>query len=330
MKIIFRCDGGFKNGMGHVVRCSVLAKELIKRKHEVLFVTKKDKTIKRYLHTQKIKAHFIHSTAPKSLLKADLVVLDTYSFSESTLKKIPSKILLMLDSIPNFRLEADAILLPHTLKPHLKLKQGAYKLYGPRYVLLKPEFKKAPAKKKHGPTIHNVLINFGGSDKENVTTRMALYLNQYKRKLNLTFLLGASFSSLHFKKLKAALKKSHHHIHFLKNITNVAPVMRKNDIAIASPSTVAYELCRVGIPTLTVLTADNQKIVQENIKGTVIALGNYQNLTAKQLLSGIGTLEKQGVRQSLSKKASRLFDGHGPSRVANAIETLIKKPKKHL
>ena len=60
LKVLIRCDGdhGKKNGMGHIYRSIEVAK-FLKKKYEVIFLTKSSKTIENFL-AKKIRCRIVN------------------------------------------------------------------------------------------------------------------------------------------------------------------------------------------------------------------------------------------------------------------------------
>ena len=233
MKIVFRVDASLKIGIGHVMRCLTLAKELKQRNYEILFICKNlpGNIIARINFPVSILPHYGHSQSnsfytewlgssqeqdSEQTIKVipqntDLIIIDNYALDElwhKQLRPYTDKIM-VIDDLANRQFDCD-ILLNQNLGAQIndykdKTPEGCKLLLGCDYALLRPEFAKlrdkALLKRTKTKKIKNILISMGGIDLANKTFEI---LQDISDNLNIVVVLGSS--SPHNKMIKSYAK----------------------------------------------------------------------------------------------------------------------------
>lgn len=104
--------------------------------------------------------------------------------------------------------------------------------------------------------------------------------------------------------------------------------MENVDLAITGGGQTIFELANVGIPSIVIQIAENQKnnIIGLNKKGTLMFAGNYDDpLLLDNINKNVELLKSKGKREEMSKKAMQTIDGNGSERIVNYLLDLMKK-----
>lgn len=346
LTLVFRCEGSETLGMGHVVRCSALAKALHRRDVATLFVVSPsaDRATgwlqREGLQWRPLPVGGDGSDAASALVSdaevtaqiatdelADWVVVDHPSFGCSCLRVLASaefataviddtgrRQLHPADLILNQNLGADALYEDET--------QGGLKLLGPRYSLLRPEFKAAreSLSRHFSAQDANVLVTLGGGD------------TWLQAKAVLSG-LAASDHSLHVRCIVPGVNKRRvaelsrrypHSLEFLDTVRDIAPLMTWADLSISGGGSTVWELCCLGVPMLVLVLSDDQADNAAHLehRGCAKSLGRLTESTPLRLASAASEiLSNPGWREAASVAGRQLVDGRGANRVADVLLT---------
>jgi spore coat polysaccharide biosynthesis protein SpsF len=324
--------------MGHVVRCLALADELskvhgceiafalwegkagidlIEQKHFGFYCSDENDTAFNYSLWL---FHVIDEFQPSVFImdiRDDLPV--------STVKEIKHREILVvtIDDPSERRLIADLAFYPPV--PQVKRMDWtgfAGKLYvGWEWVLIRPEFSVKKKKIPHDKPV--ILITMGGSDPRGMTLTAIQALELVDDTFEVNIVIGSAFT--HNDALNSTLKTARHRYNILTNIENMADVMHKSDIAIASFGVTAYELASMGVPSvLLCLSDDHAESASAFVEaGMMISLGNYKSISIEQITSSIKKFfHDQNACDMMSKSSLKRVDGLGTKRIA---ETILSK-----
>jgi RimJ/RimL family protein N-acetyltransferase len=195
-------------------------------------------------------------------------------------------------------------------------------LLGERYLLLRREFLAERTQAREIPAIaRRVLVTLGGSDSENVTATVIQALQHVKiDRLEATVVVGGS--NPHLARLREVIKESHIPIHLEHNVANVAPLMQWADIAVSAAGSTVWELAYMGLPSLLVVTAENQRPIAEGLESLRAThnLGWRRDLTIYDITRRLSALAVSAeLRRLMSERGSAMIDGHGADRVVMAL-----------
>ncbi len=316
--ILFRCDASVSMGTGHVMRCLTLADELAGRSAECVFVSAAG--------TQDLVPALPYPVLPPEKLPfgAALAVIDHYGLDAAyeALVRSQTRAVMSIDDQPNRRHHCD-LLLDQThgrvaeeyreLAPH-----NSVVLAGAGYALLRPQFAQArPASlaRRHG-ALRRLLVTLGGTDPDNVTGQVIDAISRSGLALDVDVVMGAKAPHLDTVRAQAATLAG---AKVLVGVGDMAALMTEADLAIGAAGTTTWERCCLGLPSLMLVIADNQKDIARLVAGSGAALGATPATIAGQLQSLAA--EPQAL-QSLSQAAAELCDGKGAARVADALSRL--------
>lgn len=289
-KIVIRCDGGVRLGLGHIYRCLALAAEFASRDCSIIFALLEDATGVQIIED----AGFV--VLQKSDDKTEEEWLDNILSSQNAHALIcdirtdlPSSALLhwqekeylvaIIDDASERRLTAKfAFFPPAPQVANLDFSNAYGECFcGWEYVILRQQFN---GNHLRTPQKDGVVICMGGSDPKEFTFKALAIIEDGEESLQIKVIIGSAFQKID--KLKRLVANSKHHIKIFQNIKNMAEVLESAEFAICSFGMIAYELASVGTPALYYCLSDDHRqhasrFVNEN-------LGNYlKNSTKEQL-----------------------------------------------
>jgi UDP-2,4-diacetamido-2,4,6-trideoxy-beta-L-altropyranose hydrolase len=293
-RVVIRVDASIEIGTGHVMRCLTLARTLRARGAGVSFVCREeegnlcnlveaanfhcDRLPKQQAEFQidssasavamarlgEIDARQTHAKIESCGGKPDLLVVDHYMLDrswESILRPYVGRIF-VIDDLANRAHDCD-LLLDQNLQDSRDSRysglvpEGAQIFLGPKYALLRPEFCSAPALPRTSG-LRRMLVFFGGVDPTNEALKIVEALRSMGPTVPETVLvLGPS--NPHVDKVFAAASGVAC-VTVLRQTEDMAELMRHADLGVGTCGVAQWERCSVGLPSLVVVSADNQRI----------------------------------------------------------------------
>lgn len=362
MEIFFRADASLSIGTGHIVRCSNLADKFRSLGYKCIFITKdhygnlNDNLLNRGYEPLIITANqnieYVEKDKEwlggsqlddavetiklitKKNISPKLIIVDHYSIDsewEGLIKeKFPKCLIVVIDDLCN-RNHISDILIDTTVERNIEdytglIPQHCLTLLGTRYSLLKPEFflLRSSATKKRFATNSpkKLLITMGGVDALNVTSRVLNAINNsfVKDVEQITVVLGTNCP--HINTIKAKSLEMHCKTTVLINADNMPELMLNNDASVGALGGTTWERCVLGLPTINMAIAENQKVLINKLQRNGFITINNIDFSDEELNSAWINLKKNYL--SLSKKSFELCDGLGMDRVVARIESILK------
>lgn len=347
MTIAFRVDASQAIGTGHLMRCLTLADALMRAGENCVFLCRhipeslaallaeKGHRLLRLndaeTATNSPLAHaawlgrpqeddaaeclaLLESIRPAWLV-ADHYALD--SLWENTMRRAATRIL-AIDDIADRQHASDLLLdqnLYHNMQTRYngKLPAECSALLGPRYALLREEFRQLrqnlPPK---GDTVERVLIFFGGADADNITEQAMQALLENGFRGHVDVVTGAQHPA---KASIAATCQAQGWTHHIQT-PHLAALMAQAQLAIGAGGSATWERACLGLPCITLCIAENQRqLVTDAAKAGIIHASDSAHLTEHIAL----LLKDAMLRHAISEKAMSLVDGRGTARVLLAM-----------
>ena len=117
--------------------------------------------------------------------------------------------------------------------------------------------------------------------------------------------------------LKANIFDTPHH-----QVYDIAPLMAEADLAIGAGGSNTWERCCLGLPSIVMILAVNQRLIVETLdrEGIVVNAGWFQDVTPSSIAVIMNELisDRETLR-SMSVKAMEIVDGEGAKRVVEEI-----------
>jgi UDP-2,4-diacetamido-2,4,6-trideoxy-beta-L-altropyranose hydrolase len=322
MNIIFRVDASIQIGSGHVMRCLTLANQLRREKANVAFICRelpghlcdfiKEKdfqvfrlpdmepftvdhrknTHEHWLGTQwEIDAKQTKAVLLSQKIRFKWLIVDHYALDSRWEKQIRGCVekIMVIDDLADRSHECD-LLLDQNFYHHMNIRYNKLvpydckKFLGPQFALLRPEFKKAVNKIVRDGKIRRILIFFGGSDPTNQTAKALeaiLLLN--RQDIEIDVVVGkANPRKENIKNLCKIVTNANYKC----QIDNMAELMTRADLMIGAGGSTTWERCYLGLPSITLVIADNQLEVTRTLAhiGATWDAGYGENVTTKDLV----------------------------------------------
>jgi len=350
MKIAFRVDASVQIGTGHVMRCLTLADELTQRNAQIRFVSRhlpeylanlleakgyelarldsaeNDADLDELTH-----AHWLGCSQAEDAKDAinalsdsvwDWLIVDHYALDsrwESRLRQSARKIL-AIDDIADRQHDCD-ILLDQNFYADMntryagKVPDHCRLLLGPRYALLREEFRqlREQVESRKGP-VHRILVFFGGVDADNYTGRAIQALtDRGVADMHVDVVIGAQHPCR--EAIEAACLRDHFTCHVQTN--RMAELMAAADLSIGAGGGATWERCCLGLPTIAIGTAENQRrqVADAAAEGLVYAPDlkhEFDSVIGNHIRA---LIENSCLRQLISRNAMQAVDGRGVLRV---------------
>ena len=360
MNIIFRADASTQIGTGHVMRCLTLAdslsaggancyficKELngnlislIETRDYCVFSFKPDLKSFDPRSTLGLYGSWLGSTQASDAcssigyvrnIKPDWVVVDNYSLDSSWEKLLNPYCanMLVVDDLANRQHECDLLVDQTVLRSKDiykdKVNYDCRVLCGSQYSLLRPEFRDLRQKGKNKSLADQpfkILLSLGGVDKNDDTSKVIEALIECDLPDNAEVIIVMGPKAPFIDQVLEKKKLLPYPSAVLIGVTNMAELMSDSHICIGGAGSSSWERCCMGLPSVTVILADNQNTIARNLEVSgagiainVVDLRKSLNTAIKKLVTGWN---------SYRDACLDIVDGCGSSRVVRAMEEIV-------
>jgi UDP-2,4-diacetamido-2,4,6-trideoxy-beta-L-altropyranose hydrolase len=205
------------------------------------------------------------------------------------------------------------------------LPDEARLLLGPSYAPVRPEFAalREAALAWRGEPVGRVLVSLGLTDVDGITGRVVERLRPRIGEIGLDIVLGADAPSLPGL-TKVARRDPRLTLHV--DTPHMARLTAEADIGVGAPGTSTWERCTLGLPSLLVILADNQRPAAQALaeRGAALVVdATAQDFEAQLDRPLLRLLTDAALRRELAAKSAEICDGQGANRVAEAFLALI-------
>jgi UDP-2,4-diacetamido-2,4,6-trideoxy-beta-L-altropyranose hydrolase len=202
-------------------------------------------------------------------------------------------------------------------------------LLGPAYALLRDEFLPWMGWKRSIPDrARKILITIGGSDPDNASEQIlqGLALLEGSRDLEVRLALGSG--NPHVASLEAAVERCPVPVRMARSVQDMPALMAWADVAIAGAGVTSYELCYMGLPSMLLIIAENQRRIADRLSdlGMAVKAGTSREFRAELFAGELQALiESSERREAMYQGARELVDGLGSERVrATLLDRALK------
>jgi UDP-2,4-diacetamido-2,4,6-trideoxy-beta-L-altropyranose hydrolase len=362
-QIAFRTDSSFTLGAGHLFRCLTLADALRQRGASVFFIcVELPGNLNKFIENQ---GYGVHRLPPQmsgdkgisSSLHPHGSGIDWKIDAKNTLAVLAGMPMLSWLIVDHYALDMrwEGQMRPFTGKimiiddladrPHdcdLLLDQNQYegldrrydglvpdhceRLLGPRYALLRPEFAAARKTLRHRDgRVRRIFVFFGGSDLSNETAKALEAIRLMNRSdIAVDVVVGASNpKGDQIREICQRMPNTCFHL----QVENMAELMALADLAIGAGGTTTWERCFLGLPTLALVLADNQREVAEAMStaGAMRNVGWHADVTSTGLAEALRMALASPDRLNAMSERSLAIMG-GP-RAASGVERISDRLK---
>jgi UDP-2,4-diacetamido-2,4,6-trideoxy-beta-L-altropyranose hydrolase len=200
-----------------------------------------------------------------------------------------------------------------------KVSDGCITLVGPKYAILREEFRRArrEAQPRTG-VVRDIFVFLGGTDAMNCTTPVVRALRQLALgAVQVDVVIGAEHP--HLNEIKTLCKSDGFRLHI--QTSRMAELMLAADLAIGAGGSANWERCCLGLPCLAISIADNQdRLVRDSARAGVLYAPSVSPTDADALAHHIRSLmENPLLLESHSLNSMKLVDGRGVQRILRVM-----------
>lgn len=355
MTIAFRVDASAEMGSGHLIRCMTLAETLRERGTSVRFVCRGHRghlmplLRERNLAVTALPAPaqakggarredyaqwlgVSSDTDAKETIaalgseKPAWLVVDHYAL-DSQWERLVRPCVGQLMVIDDVAREHDCDLLVdqnYFEQPELRyraLVPHCTRALGPRYAIIRPEYAKHRAKARiRNGAVGRILVFFGGSDPHDLTgmTLRALSDGLFDH-VEIDVIVGSNYP--YARELEAlAARCSRVRLHGPR--PHLADLMEQADLAIGAGGATTWERLCVGVPSIVISIAENQRPICESLAkaGLIRYLGSHERVDEKLIREDVRRcIEQPQELAQLSERGRAVVDGLGALRIAECL-----------
>lgn len=317
MKVLFLTEGGRHKGLGHIARCAALAEGIRETAPDadIRFICEGDDLVKGILkdrHINLVLDEWNKSTdqSEACLRGHDFVVIDSYTAGRDIYEKATESAsgkTLFIDDNKRIEYPEGLVLNPSAYAPALDYPaaEGVKCLLGKDYVLLRKDFWDVPAN-NIGQDLQKAMITLGGTAPPELLGRLEeLLKDDYGLAIN---------------KIDPS-----------RGVASAADMIasaKDSDICVSGAGQTLYELLRIGLPTIAVELADNQKLNVASLAemGFIERAGSSDDAGLEENLSkALRNMMEKSRREKISSTGREAIDGKGALRTARIIINEVKK-----
>lgn len=352
--IAFRTDATNQIGTGHFMRCLTLADALKSQGATIRFVSRNlpahlgemlkakgmgfvalpnevagdpggDLAHSQWLGTSQAQdAHaIVQALADK---RWDWIVVDHYALDarwESAVRASTKKIL-AIDDIADRQHHCD-VLLDQNFYSDMhsrydgKVPAHCVQLLGPRYALLRDEFRqlRKHVKPRTGE-VKKILVFFGGVDADNYTgLALDALATLTNKSIKVDVVVGAQHP--YREQIQQTCDAQGYACHV--QTSRMAELMAEADLAIGAGGTATWERCCLGLPAISLCVADNQRkqIADAAEIGLLYAISSDDSVVDTIVTHTKALFQNPALLKLISRIEMNSVDGKGVTRIVNAM-----------
>jgi UDP-2,4-diacetamido-2,4,6-trideoxy-beta-L-altropyranose hydrolase len=327
MHAVFRFDASPAMGAGHAYRCLTLAEALSRLGWRCHGIVNREAvaTVPALQHNPAMAL-----SGEDSVGAADWLIVDHYGLDASweTPQRRWAKSILVLDDLADRRHDCD-ILLDQTFGRAGADYDGLVpaacrRLTGSDYALLRPEFSRARpaslARRTAEGGLRRILVSLGATDPENHTVEVVRGIAASGLAVAVDVVLGGA--ARHLEAVRAACAALPLEARLHVDTAEMPRLMAAADLAIGAAGTSTWERCCLGLPSLLVVIAENQRAVATAVGGAGAArlLAGPRPALAAQVAGALQELAADATAlQALAVRAAAICDGRGCDRLGLAL-----------
>lgn len=327
--LYIRADGNSKIGMGHIMRCVSIAREIERKGKKVTFliasgepmdVLEEAQIAYIVLNTDYSDMEAEKNVLHKILKQGDKILVDSYFVTTDYLTYLKQYgEVFYIDDVHSFEYPVDVVINGNIYGDREQYRAQAV-LGGCKYSPLRREYQSARLKRKP----ERILLTTGSSDPYKLTEKIvnAILQDEMLCTQSIDIVCGK------FNESFAALKKleeQYSNIKVYKNVSNMWEMMQSAMLAITAGGTTMTELSCMGVPIVCFSFVDNQdRIVKTFADDGYAHYGGFYMEKKDLLVTELCVAAKELVsdkclREHYSKKLMELVDGKGCERIADTL-----------
>lgn len=330
LKICIRVDGSKDLGFGHLYRALAIAQNI--HSHEFFFITRRDNDFQLgYDFLKKQHYPIIEVDSDEDFIERvneiqpDILINDILDTSKEYMQKLKRHDLFVVnfEDLGNGNRLADIVI--NDLYPDVYPKENHW--YGVEHAILNPSFEMVEPNHAPEKEVKNILLAYGGTDPSNLTEKAihAIQLIGYEE--NVTIILGPGHSN--YESVKQCAEQFSANVTLLQNVSNMAVLMKKADLALTSAGRTVTELMTVGVPTIT-MCQNIREMMHNHASSTfgVVNLGLGSSITVEVLAEHIKLyMDNYTLRRDMHLRMKTAIKERSNSSIVNKILDRYKNNK---
>jgi len=204
---------------------------------------------------------------------------------------------------------------------HLVQQPDTRLLLGPEYAILDPRFVSSKENVNINDMPRKLTLTFGGGDDRGAILFCLNALQEQSTGIEFNILVGSGNPNVaSIDKWISGSGRSNIYLHV--DNSHWMDIMAMSDLAITAGGMTTFEMAFLGIPTIIIQIADNQKRNAEawDRLGVAINLGNLHDLKEEKLKNAVTILVgDQKTRHSMHICGRKVVDGRGVTRIVNEL-----------
>lgn len=339
-RILMRADARPELGGGHIMRCLSLARALEDRGASIAFACAPGSAelvpaLSRAGYPVLDAANPGDTPFPATWREGpDAILVDLYDSTETdeTGMRAIAPIIAAIEDLPDRTHDCDLFIdqgFGRDSRSYAgRVPAGSILLLGPNIVPLRPEFarlrERSIMRRRSSPGIDRLLIAMGLTDVGGITSRIVRTARQALPDCLIDVVIGPSASSRPELEILCAADPR---LNLAVDVDDIADRMCAADLAIGAGGGTALERCVLGLPSIVIVLADNQRPAA----GAFDALGAARMVPLDEnfdatLLASLKSVD-QDTLASMSNAAAKVCDGQGASLIADTLLDLVARAR---
>jgi len=332
VSVYFRVDADESLGLGHLSRCRSLMLAFSNvAKCNFSIVSNNKNVVRKFISNVDFDLYDIKHSFKKHHF--DIAIIDlpdtaTRGREKEDLNKPSGLIACIDDEGPGLYCQ-DVLIRPNLLnlpnQSKMKIPLNNY-WSGRDYIILHPDFITHDSQKiNRSRKVKELLVCFGGSDPSGLTLRVIPLLKKLKMDIKIHIVLGAAFP---WGKKVASTLDSSPCFSISYNISNMAQIFQKADVALISGGTLLYEACSLGVPSIVISQNKSQEKESKicHAARAVVNLGVNEAVSDNKIFSILQQVIEDGsLREDMAREGPKIVSPYGAMRIVTKLLSYAKE-----
>lgn len=332
--IVFRVDGDYDIGLGHIYRALTLANRLVFH-HNIFFLMDRVRElgiqkVREYHYPIKTFSNEDQMATELDDIRPDIIINDILDTDKEYVQSLQNNGYFVVNFEDLGEGSEYANIVINALYENSYPPKNHY--YGYKYECLRDEFYIFPAKKPEND-VKTILITFGGTDPNDLTSRTLQALEKLDLKaITINVILGKGYRPKEkLYEYVSLLREKGFQIDVKENVHLMAKEMSEADLVITSNGRTIYEVASIGTPCISISQNEREArhLFVHNSHGPLY-LGIAYTISVDDIASAIKRLiDDYPLRREMNEKLLK-FDLKGNiDRVLNLILNNYEEWKRH-
>ena len=362
MIVALRADASLRIGSGHVMRCLTLADALLERGHSCVFLSRdlegaRHDAVRSRGHGLEVLEGsgepFVPDESPPAhaawlecgwqedaratrealeQIEASMLIVDHYALDRRWEEAValPGLRLAAIDDLAD-RPHAVSLLLDQNLGRTEAdydglVSEDCLRLTGPDHALVGPQFarlrEESLCRRKEAKMEH-IMVSMGGVDTDDATSVVLDCLGTIRSNSirEVSVIMGRH--APHLDRVRTVASTLSLQVEVAVDVTDMAERMTRADLAVGGAGVTALERCSLGLPSIAVVLAENQRsgAIALGESGAALVVEEASDLAA-QLPQLLEVMEKNELRERVSRVSTELVNVRSLQRVCEELEGL--------